>query len=177
MTVQVREMDRAADRASVEAIDTSFETTVIYDVVVTPRRIELVERRLEQPLVKRYPMADAFADWSTWDTAFVAIVDGAICGFAAVEYEAWHQRLVLWHFYVSPPRRGTGVGRALIEEVELHGRKRRAHHVWVETTNVNVPGIAAYERLGYSLCGADHTLYEGLPYANEAAVYLAKSLR
>ena len=177
MTVHVREMDREADRASVEAIDTSFTTSTIYDVVISPRRIELVERALEQPLVKRYPMADAFAHWSTWDTAFVALVDDEICGFAAVEYEGWHRRLVLWHLYVSPAHRKAGVGRALMERVEANGRECRAHHVWVETTNVNVPGIAAYERLGYALCGADHTLYEGLPYANEAAVYLAKSLR
>ena len=171
MAIAVREMDRAADRAAVEALDTSFETPVIYDVVVTPRRIELVERRLEQP------MADAFAAWSTWDTAFVAVDGDTIVGFAAVEYEAWHRRLVLWHLYVSPAQRRSGAGRALMARVEAHGRTQRAHHVWLETTNVNVPGIAAYERLGYTLCGADHTLYEGLPYANEAAIYLAKSLR
>ena len=48
--------------------------------------------------------------------------------------------------------------------------------VWLETTSVNVPGIAAYARLGYVLCGADVTVYDTLPYADEAAIYLAKSL-
>lgn len=39
-----------------------------------------------------------------------------------------------------------------------------------------MPGIAAYAQLGYTLCGLDVTEYDTLPYADEAAVYLAKSL-
>ena len=50
-----------------------------------------------------------------------------------------------------------------------------ATHVWLETSNVNVPGVAAYERLGYALCGAD-TLYYGSYMPGETAIYLAKSL-
>ncbi len=175
MALTIREMDRTRDRRGVEAIDTSFQTSVIFDVTVSPRRIDLVERPLPAPLVKRYPIADAFAAWSTWDTAFVA-EDPGICGFAAVEFEAWHARLVLWHLYVSPDRRRSGVGRALLAHAEAHGRSRGARRVWLETSNVNVPGIAAYERLGYALCGLDHTLYDTLPYASESAIYLSKPL-
>src|SRR5665647_316951 len=104
MALVIREMDPTSDRRGVAAIDTSFETSVIFDVQIAPRRIELVERPLATPRVKRYPIEDAFAAWSTWDTAFVAD-DAGICGFAAVEYEAWHARLVLWHLYVRPERR------------------------------------------------------------------------
>jgi GNAT superfamily N-acetyltransferase len=164
------------DRDGIEAIDTSFTTPTVFDVIVKPRGIELVERTLEVPLVKRYPMADAFAEWSTWDTAFVAVDDAKIVGFAAVEYAAWHRRLVLWHLYVSPERRRQGVGRALLEHVEQYGRRRKALRVWLETSSVNVPGMRAYERLGYALCGCDVTLYDDLPYANETALYLAKSI-
>jgi ribosomal protein S18 acetylase RimI-like enzyme len=167
---------RDADRKGVEAIDTTFETPIVLDVVVSPRRIDLVERTLEAPLTKRYPIADAFAAWSTWDTAWVAEDGGRIVGFAAVEYEAWHRRLVLWHLYVAPSHRRSGIGRTLLEHAEQHGRTRRASHVWLETSNVNVPGIAAYERLGYALCGADVRLYDGLPYTHERALYLAKPL-
>ena len=31
----------------------------------------------------------------------------------------------------------------------------------METSNVNAPGLAAYERLGFTLSGVDLTLYEG----------------
>jgi len=171
----IREMDRDADRAGVAAIDTAFETRAIYEVVVSPRAIELVERALPAPLVKSYAIEDAFAFWSTWDTAFVAD-DNGICGFAAVEYEAWHRRLVLWHLYISPARRRSGIGRALLARVEDHGRSLGARRVWLETSNVNVPGITAYSHLGYSLCGVDTTEYDTLPYEAEQAIYLAKRL-
>ena len=174
--IAIREIDRRRDRAAVETIDTSFETSATFDVIVAPRRIELVERRLAAPRVKRYSLAEAFASWSSWDTAWLAEDGGAACGFAAVEYEAWHARLVLWHLYVAPAMRRRGVARALLARVEDHGRALGAARVWLETSSLNVPGIAAYERLGYALCGADVTAYEGLPYADEAAVYFTKPL-
>ena len=50
-----------------------------------------------------------------------------------------------------------------------------ADHRWIETSSVNVPAVRAYERLGYSLCGADRTHYG--PYMpGETAIFLAKSL-
>ena len=170
----IREMTDA-DRAGVMAIDTSFETSSVYDVVTTPRSFELVERTLATPLVKRYPIEDAFAHWAQWDTAWVALDGTTIVGFASVEYVAWHARLVLWHFYVSPPYRRAGTGRALLAKVEDHGRSLGALRVWLETSNVNVPGVRAYNRLGYSLCGAD-TRYYGAYMPGETALYLAKPI-
>jgi len=38
-----------------------------------------------------------------------------------------------------------------------------------------VPGVAAYERLGYTLCGAD-LMYYGSYMPGETAIYLSKSL-
>jgi ribosomal protein S18 acetylase RimI-like enzyme len=175
MTATIREMTDA-DRPGVEALETVFETPVIYDVVVSPRRIELVEKQLEKPLVKRYDIEDAFASWALWDTAWVADDGGVIVGFAAAQYVAWHVRCVLWHLYVTPAWRGQGIARALVERVEAHGRACGATHVWLETSNVNVPGIAAYERLGYALCGADVLFYENMPYEQERALYFAKRL-
>ncbi|HEX7836662.1 MAG TPA: GNAT family N-acetyltransferase [Kofleriaceae bacterium] len=180
MAIAIRTVDRKADRRAISAItqiDTAFETSSVYDVVVGARAIELIERPLATPLVKRYPMADALAAWSTWDTGFIAADGGEICGFAAVEYEGWHARLVLWHLYVTRTRRREGIGRALLQAVEARGRELGARRVWLETSSVNVPGIAAYARLGYALCGIDTTVYDTLPYADEAAVYLAKPLR
>jgi GNAT superfamily N-acetyltransferase len=146
----------------------------VFDLVTTPRRIELVERRLERPLAKRYSISELFAHWARWDTGWVA-VDGEIRGVATVAYEAWHARLTLWHLYVAPEWRRRGVGRALLERVDAYGREAGATHVWLETSTVNVPGVAAYERLGYSLCGADDLFYG--PYMpGEQAIYLAKIL-
>ena len=174
MAITIRDLDRKADRRGVEAIDTTFETASVFDVVTGARGIELLERRLERPLAKRYSIAEVFAPWASWDTGWVAD-DGGVRGFATVGYEPWHQRIVLWFLYIAPAWRRRGVGRALLERVEAHARRVGASHVWLETSNVNVPGIAAYERLGYALCGADR-LYYGDYMPGESAIYLAKSL-
>jgi ribosomal protein S18 acetylase RimI-like enzyme len=174
MTFTIRPLDRDTDRRGVEAIDTSFETSSIFDVEVRPRGIELVERPLASPRTKRYSIGEVFAPWASWDTGWVADADG-VRGFASVEYEAWHQRLVLWFLYVEPAWRKRGVGRALLAQVEAYARQRRATHVWLETSSVNVPGVAAYERLGYSLVGVDQLFY-GSYMPDEAALYLAKRL-
>lgn len=170
----IRELDRRTDRRAVEAIDTSFETSSVIDVVTRARAIELVERVLEAPITKRYSIDEVFAPWARWSAGWVAD-EGGVRGFATAAYEPWHERLVLWFLYIAPAWRRRGVGRVLLEHVEAHGRKVGATHVWLETSNVNVPGIRAYERLGYTLCGADRLFY-GSYMPGESAVYLAKTL-
>ena len=172
--MKIRELNRAADRRGVEAVDTAFETSSVFELVTTTRTIELVERPLATPLLKRYSIDEVFARWARWEAGWVAD-DGQIRGFATVEYEPWHARLVLWFLYIAPAYRRRGVGRALLERVEAYGRQAGATHVWLETSNVNVPGVAAYERLGYALCGADR-LYYGAYMPGESALYLAKML-
>ncbi|MBA2539947.1 MAG: GNAT family N-acetyltransferase [Deltaproteobacteria bacterium] len=174
MALVIRTLDRKTDREAVEAIDTSFETQTVFDIVTRPRGIELVERQLDAPLVKRYEIDEVFAAWARWRVGWVAD-DGGVRGFATVEYQPWNARLTLWFLYIDPTWRRRGVGRALIERAEAHGREVGADHVWIETSNVNVPAVAAYERLGYALCGVDTRLYG--PYMpNETAIYLAKPL-
>ena len=174
VTLAIRNLDPKRDRRGVEAIDTAFQTDVVFDLVTSERRIDLVERRLAEPITKRYEISEVFAPWASWEVGWVA-EDTAIRGFAAVEYEEWHQRLILWFLYISPAWRRRGVGRALLAEVEAHGRRIGASHVWLETSNINVPGFAAYQRLGYTLCGADR-LYYGDYMPGETGLYLAKSL-
>ncbi|HWO24745.1 MAG TPA: GNAT family N-acetyltransferase [Kofleriaceae bacterium] len=170
----IRELDPKTDRRAVEAIDTGFSTSSVFDVVTGARAIELVERALEAPLTKRYSIGEVFAPWARWSVGWVAD-EGGVHGFATAGYEAWHERLVLWFLYIAPAWRRRGVGRALLERAEAHGRELGATHVWLETSNVNVPGIRAYERLGYTLCGADRLFY-GSYMPGESAIYLAKSL-
>jgi ribosomal protein S18 acetylase RimI-like enzyme len=158
----------------VESIDTRFETDAVFDVVTDARRIELVERRLPAPLVKGYSTREVLAPWASWQRGWVA-EGGELRGFACVEHEPWHQRLTLWFLYIAPSHRRAGVGRALLAQAEAFGREVAASHVWLETSNVNVPGVRAYERLGYALCGAD-TRYYGTYMPGETALYLAKPL-
>ena len=44
------------------------------------------------------------------------------------------------------------------------------------TTNLNLPGVQAYERLGFHLCGLDTSLYDATPSEGEVALFLCRSL-
>lgn len=174
--IEIRAIDRSQEHAGVAAIDTAFETSTIYELAIESTRLVLREIALATPHLKRYPIAEVFEPWSSWEHGFLACEGETICGFAAVEYVPWHRRLVLWHLYVDRARRREGIGRALLEHVEAHGRACGATRVWLETSTVNVPGIVAYVRLGYTLCGVDAHYYANTPVADEAAVYLSKPL-
>jgi len=127
-------------------------------------------------MTKRYSSDEVFAPWASWQHGWVAEGDGEVRGFATVEHVPWHQRLVLWFLYIEPAWRRRGVGRGLLSQVEQYGREVGATHVWLETSNVNVPGVRAYERLGYALCGVD-SLYYGAYMPGESAIYMAKLLQ
>jgi hypothetical protein len=99
MATELRELDKAADRQGIEALEIAFDTDVIFDLAAGARSLELRARRLKQPLRKRYPMDEVFAPWASWQRGWVA-VDGAILAFAPTT--AWATR------FAEPTRCTTG---------------------------------------------------------------------
>jgi GNAT superfamily N-acetyltransferase len=172
--IEVREARLPQDAPAIAAIDTSFATDVIYDAVATGLGFELRERRLAAPLTKRFPLDDLGDESRPWSQAFVAEQDGRIVGFAAAAYEAWNRRLTLWHLYVDPPARGHGVGRRLVDRIAELAQALGARHMWLETSNLNAPGVAAYQALGFTLTGLDLALYDGTPAEGEVALFFSK---
>ena len=47
---------------------------------------------------------------------------------------------------------------------------------WIETTNLNHPGVLAYQRLDFRICGFDLSLYHGTPNEGEFSLFLARNL-
>jgi ribosomal protein S18 acetylase RimI-like enzyme len=164
------------DAALIALIDTSFTTRQVYEVDVVGDSIRLTLRDLEAPLSKRFPLDDLVSAQRPYDRAWVALAGERIVGFAATAFEPWNRRLVLWHLYVDPSHRGRGIGRQLLEMVDDHGVERGARHLWLETSSLNVPGIAAYRALGFSLTGVDLTLYDGTPAEGETALFFSRDL-
>lgn len=164
------------DAPGIGTIDTSFTTTQVYDVGVTPDAMQLSVKDLEAPLTKRFPLDDLDSPERPYDHAWVALDDERIVGFAATSFEPWNRRLTLWHLYVSPSHRGRGIARRLIEAVEVQGRARGARHVWLETSSFNIPGCAAYRALGFILTGVDLTLYDGTLAEGETALFFSRAL-
>lgn len=174
--IRIREARLPDDAAAIEAIDTSFSTDVIFDVDATGDGFRLRERRLASPLTKRFPLDDVRSEERPWSRGFVAENGGECVGFAAAGLEPWNKRLVLWHLYVQPSARGGGVGRQLVERVIDLARELGARHVWLETSNLNAPGVAAYRALGFTLTGIDVTLYDATPAESEVALFLSRPI-
>jgi ribosomal protein S18 acetylase RimI-like enzyme len=87
-----------------------------------------------------------------------AIGDGGLVGMAGGQPVA----LLTWALgiaasaeiravVVTSELRGQGVGRALIEAAHQRLGTMGVRHVWLVTTNDNVPAIGLYQQLGYRL--------------------------
>lgn len=167
----VRDFDATRDADAVTRLDTSYSSNLIYAVRRDGDVILLEPRLLDAPRCQRFPI-DMRADAP--EHGKVAVVDGEVRGFIAWSIEAWNRRMRIWHFYVDLPYRRRGGGRALVDAALEGARRAGAVTMWVETSHVNAPGIAAYQRLGFEICGFDATLYRGTGSADELAVYMAR---
>jgi ribosomal protein S18 acetylase RimI-like enzyme len=162
------------DAAGIAAIDTSVQTTNVLAASVGLHGVVL--RATPQTVTKRFAIDDLRAPDRPWTTGWVVVDNAQIIGFAAVGFQAWNRRLVLWHFYVDAGRRGQGLGRRLMAAVLEEARVAGARHVWLETSNQNLPGVAAYQALGFTLSGLDLTLYDGTPSEGEFALFFSRPI-
>lgn len=169
----IREIDLAKNASALRDFDTSFTSELVYFVVSGEDSLQLQLATAPSPIQKRFPLD---LNELNWDQGFAAEEDGKLCGFLATRYEPWNRRLVIVHFYVDRDRRRWGIGRRLMEQAIEVGHLVGARTAWVETSNYNYPGILAYQRLGFSLCGFDLTLYQGTPCEGEFAIYLARAI-
>jgi len=170
----LREIDLSIDADAVLGLDTSYRTDHMFDVESTNNAMTLSLRPLPAPRLQRYAID---LDVPAWTEGFAAIRGGVLCGFIATDYQSWNRRLTIWHFYVDARHRRCGIGRSLMDHALGSGRRHGAERAWVETSNYNYPAVQAYQRLGFTICGFDMTLYGGTSHKDEFAVYLAAPVR
>ncbi|MEU6744300.1 GNAT family N-acetyltransferase [Streptosporangium sandarakinum] len=162
------------DRERIGAIDDSFTTGTVYEVVAGDEGFALRATAVDPPLVKRFP---ADEDDGPPAAYLEVAVDGEeVCGFVAAGLEEWHRRLVIHQITVAPSHRGRGIGSALMRGACGFGRRHGARTAWLETSNVNVPAVRAYRRMGFALCGLDTTFYRGTASEGEIALFMSRAL-
>jgi ribosomal protein S18 acetylase RimI-like enzyme len=107
--------------------------------------------------------------------SWASVIDNVVVGLVAVRYTPWNRRAEVEHLYVTRSARGRGVGRTLMQAACAEARRAGARYVFVETQTLNYPAIRFYERLGFTWCGLDVTLYDPVGVlAGETAVYFAR---
>ncbi|MFF7801114.1 GNAT family N-acetyltransferase [Streptomyces olivaceus] len=168
---------RPEDSKAIEALDGSFTTRTIFRVIVTEDGFALQEIPVDPPIHKVFPAEDADDDPAAEEDpnsrTFVAVGPDGLAGFAAVSYVPWNRRLAIEDIEVAPAHRGQGVGRTLVGHAIEFARECGAGHIWLEVTNMNAPAIHAYQRMGFTFCGLDTTLYDGTPSSGEHALYMS----
>ncbi len=170
--MNVRPARWSRDAAGIRAIDTSFTTDRVYRF-----GRERGGFGFSLPLLTRAPLTKSYAvpETDPGDGAFVAEVDGAIVGFAQIEPPTWNGRAAISHLYVSPPHRGRGVGRALLDALAEQARRKGARCLFVETQNVNYPAVQFYLAAGFYLCGLDESFYDPVELPGEFALFFART--
>ncbi|KOX45617.1 GNAT family N-acetyltransferase [Streptomyces sp. NRRL F-7442] len=171
---------RPDDFEAIKALDGSFTTRTVFQVTVTEAGFALREVPVHPPVHKVFPAEDTHdahtpvAEEDPHSRTFVAVgTDGSLAGFATVSHASWNRRLTVEDIEVAPAHRGRGVGRALIGRAVEFAGECGAGHIWLEVTNINAPAIHAYERMGFTFCGLDTTLYDGTPASGEQALYMS----
>jgi ribosomal protein S18 acetylase RimI-like enzyme len=173
--IDIRPVALEQDRDDIVSLDRSFRTDTIFEVRGEGRSFQLVERALESPIAKTFPL-DEVGQGPEWENAWLALDDGRAAGVVATQYETWNRRAVIWHLYVDAGLRRRGIGRRLLETALEAAVEAGMQVAWLETSSVNVPGVRAYERLGFEVSGLDTTLYTGTPAEGEVALFLARPL-
>jgi ribosomal protein S18 acetylase RimI-like enzyme len=175
--VTVRPVRWSEDDALLAVLDTSFTTDRVYRVDRSRLGFTLVEQRIDPPLRKDYRRVTDDLGLREMDCVRVAQDGERLVGFAAAEYASWNRRLLVRHLYVASESRGSGVGRALLEQVEAFARSAGARCLWVETQNVNYPAVRFYQRAGFRLCGLDESLYDPAgPGGDDVALFFVREV-
>jgi ribosomal protein S18 acetylase RimI-like enzyme len=172
--IRTRPVDRSNDFEQLRGLDISVETDRMFQVDASAgSELKLVSVKIASSVEKRFPLN---LDSDPWSDGWVVEEDSRIRGFIGCGNSEWNRRLAIWHFYVDRTVRNRGLGRRLMDCALSRAREWGARTAWAETSNLNYPGVCAYQKLGFELCGFDTTLYRGTPGEGEFALFLAREV-
>jgi len=166
------------DRSAV--IRGEFTSDTLLEVIRSDDGFVLRPLQLDPPVHKVFPDDEPENDEDSEDDEgnrrFVALDGDLVCGYVDTSYEPWNRRLTIADIEVARPYQGRGIGRALMDRAVGWARECGAGQVWLEVTNLNAPAVRAYQRMGFTLCGLDTSLYHGTESEGETALFMNRVL-
>ncbi|MFJ9113080.1 GNAT family N-acetyltransferase [Streptomyces sp. NPDC102283] len=173
--ITYRVAESEGDRSAV--IKGEFSSDTVFEVVGSGSGFTIRPTRLDPPVHKVFPDDEPEGDRaSEGKRRFIALDSDRVCGYVDTEYEPWNRRLLIADIEVAGPYQGRGIGRTLMSHAIDWARACDAGHVWLEVTNINAPAIRVYQRMGFTFCGLDTSLYSGTESEGETALYMSRFL-
>jgi hypothetical protein len=97
--LNLRALQWPQDQETLSALDMSFTTDRIYQVVESGISFALHDTVVVPALHKDYDLAEFVESLPTLDYVVVAEVDTVLAGVATLKFETWNRRAVLEHLY------------------------------------------------------------------------------
>ena len=171
----IRLMRSGEDEPQILRVNTAFSTNRIYNVKRAELSYSLESIQIDPPLQKDY---GPITDLDEYPFVMVAEEQSVICGFAAVRIEAWNNRAILEHLYVSEGYRRLGIGKLLVQSSINYAKSSNTRCLWLETQNINYAAIQFYQQMGFEWCGLDTELYDDTTVNDtEIALFFAHPLK
>jgi ribosomal protein S18 acetylase RimI-like enzyme len=182
--IQIRPLERLS-LPDLKRLSTGYTSPQAYRVTKdeTPERttiaLELVY--LETPFVKQFDNSDGLSSYyrsAVKKGLSLGAYDGdTMIGIAIADRQDWNRTLLLWEFHVAASHRRLGLGRRLMDALAERARDAGMRVITVETSNMNVPAIAFYRRVGFAIEAIDLTFYSNDDLERgEVAVFMKRKL-
>lgn len=113
------------------------------------------------------PMTDDYAQVIRDQRVTVAEIEGSVCGVLVLAVT--DEGFVVDNVAVNPSRRGTGLGRTLLELAEVEARRAGFDSIYLYTHETMIENLAPYSKIGY-------VEYDRRPAGDASVVYMRKRL-
>jgi streptothricin acetyltransferase len=184
MTIKFRTLERLSI-PDLKRISGGYTTTQKYAVSKvetheqTTITLELIE--LAEPYHKDFPyqaeLLGYYRSAIKRGLSLGAYDDEALIGIAIADRQDWNRTMLLWEFHIAPDHQGRGIGRAMMERLAVNCKAAGMRIITVETSNINVPAIQFYRRVGFNIEAIDLTFYSNDDLAHgDVAVFMKRKL-
>ena len=167
-------------------LETGYITRSRYSVVKTESEetteILLQKRLLQQPYRKVFGELDSeslirYQSLPDLGFSYEAYNDDLLVGIALAEPRLWNRSLWVWEFHVAKTHQGKGIGRRMMEVLEVKCKQAGLRTMVCETQTTNVPAIGFYRKMGFSIEGIDLSYYTNQDYPDgEVALFMKKRI-
>ncbi len=124
-------------------------------------------KRVANPAIVKEHRWMPFEDHVVSPRGYVALLNDEPVGYAEYAFEEWSNLVRVWHFYVREECRLQGIGKLLMETIELGAKHFKSRGIFLETQSCNAPAIEFYQKCGFTFWGINTAAYTNKDIENK----------